>query len=80
MAKGFNADEINLGNFEGIKLYRRISAPLHAVQLNYEEGWFVTTSEGRERGKPGDYMVISAEGRKVVDRDEFEDNFSEVKE
>lgn len=80
MARGFNADDIQIGNFEGIKVYRKVAAPIKAVQLNYEEGWYVTTVDGRERGKPGDYLVIAAEGRKVVDRDTFEDNYTEVKE
>jgi hypothetical protein len=50
----FNADEITLDNFEGIKQVRKRPVIVHALQMNFPEGFKVTTNEGVMIGKPGE--------------------------
>lgn len=81
MSRPVDANKIELGNFEGIRPCRKLPQLMHAVQLNYEEGFFVDNEEGRSRGAAGDYLLFDANGsRSVCRRDVFEDTFTFVKE
>ena len=62
--KPFNADEITLDNFEGIFKCKKKPMIVHAVQLNFPEGFKVTTMEGEVIGKPGDYLMFGVDGEK----------------
>ena len=77
----FNADEITLDNFEGIVKCRKKPIVIHAVQLNYPEGFKVTTLEGVMKGKPGDYLMFGINGEKYpCDKDIFEKSYDIVKD
>lgn len=49
--KPFNADEITLDNFEGIKKCKKRPIIVHCLQMNFPEGFEVTTKEGKLKGK-----------------------------
>ena len=75
----FNADLITKDNFEGFKKYVKKSIPIDALQLNFPEGFEVTTMEGRLRGKPGDYLIIGTEGEKYpCDKEIFQKIYTEI--
>lgn len=60
----FNADDITLENWDGIKEYRKKPVVIHAVQMLLPEGFKVTTLEGVMRGQPGDYLIFGIKGEK----------------
>lgn len=62
--KGFNADDITLENWEGIRKCMKKPIPVHAVQLNFPEGFNVTTMEGVVHGNQGDYLMFGVSGEK----------------
>ena len=69
----FNADEITLDNFEGIKDCRKKPIIVHCLQMNFPEGFEVTTKEGKLSGKQGDYLMFGIDGEKYpCDKDIFE--------
>ena len=69
----FDADPITPHNWDPMLRVRKKPIVVHATQLNFEEGFEVTTMEGRLRGKPGDYLLIGVKGEKYpVDREIFE--------
>ena len=77
----FNADEITLDNWEGIKKCRKKPLIVHAAQLNFPEGFEVTTMEGKLSGKPGDYLMIGVDGEKYpIDKTIFEKTYNVVEE
>ncbi len=70
--KPWNADEIHLGNWTPIMRVRKRPVVVHATQLNFPEGFEVTTREGKMRGKPGDWLMIGIDGEKYpCDQDIF---------
>ena len=64
MRKPFNADDITLDNWEKILRVRKKPIVVHAIQINFPEGFEVTTKEGKLQGKQGDYLMIGVEGEK----------------
>lgn len=74
--KPFNADKITLDNFEGIIKCRKKPIVIHALQLNFPEGFEVTTKEGKLFGKPGDYLMFGIKGEKYpCDKEIFEESY-----
>jgi len=74
----FNADEITLDNFEGIKKYRKEPIVIHAIQLNFP--FEVTTKEGKLRGKAGDFLIWGIKGEKYpCDSEIFNETYREVR-
>ncbi len=85
----FDADDITLTNWENIKRYRMITQALErghclkkpivvqAVQINFPEGFSVTTKEGVMKGKKGDYLIWGViEGEKYpCDKEIFEKTY-----
>ena len=77
--KPFNADNITLNNFEGIVKCRKRPFIVHALQLNFPEGFEVTTMEGKVKGKPGDYLMFGVNGEKYpCDKDIFETTYDVI--
>ena len=54
MKEPFNADGITIDNWESVLMVMKKPVVVHAVQLNFPEGFEVTTKEGKLRGKPGE--------------------------
>lgn len=72
----FDADEITVDNWEPMLRVRKRPVVVHATQLNFPEGFTVTTGEGKLRGKPGDYLMIGVKGEKYpCDREIFEETY-----
>ncbi len=70
----FNADPINLDNWDPILEVRKKPIIVHALQLNFPEGFKVTTMEGSLLGKAGDYLMIGVHGEKYpIDRLVFDE-------
>ena len=77
----FDADPITLTNFEGIVTCRKKPIAVHALQLNFPEGFVVTTKEGKMRGKSGDYLMFGIDGEKYpCDKGIFERSYDIVDE
>lgn len=78
--KPFNADGITLDNFEPVLRVRKKPVIVHAIQLNFPEGFSVTTKEGVFlKGKPGDYLMFGVEGEKYpCDKQIFEKTYDVV--
>lgn len=75
----FNADQITMENFEGIIKCRKKPVIVHALQLNFQEGFQVTTLEGVVTGRPGDYLMFGVDGEKYPCRKEiFEKSYDIV--
>ena len=75
----FNADDITLENWEPMLSVRKKPVIVHATQLNFPEGFEVTTMEGKVRGKPGDYLMIGVNGEKYpIAREIFEKTYDVV--
>ena len=75
----FNADDINVDNWDIMLKVMKKPIVIHATQLNFPEGFKVTTIEGEMTGKPGDYLVIGVYGEKYpIDRDIFEGTYDIV--
>ncbi len=67
----FNADEITTDNWDGLVQVQPLT--IHACQMNFPEGFSVTTEHGVEVGEPGDYLVIKSDGEKhPIAKDTFE--------
>ena len=74
--KPFNADDITLDNWEPMLKVRKKPVIVHATQLNFPEGFEVTTKEGKLKGKPGDYLMIGIDGEKYpCDKSIFERSY-----
>ncbi len=70
------ADDINTGNWEPMLCVRKKPIIVHATQLNFPEGFWVSTKEGIMKGKPGDYLMIGIEGEKYpIDKNTFEKSY-----
>jgi len=79
MMRAFDADPI-LGpqNWEEKQFVRARKKPIIilALQLNFPEGFEVTTKQGRVKGKPGDYLMFGPDGEKYpCDRETFESTY-----
>jgi hypothetical protein len=64
MNEPFNTKDITIDNFEGVKRVRKKPLVVHALQLNFPEGFVVETIEGTMCGKPGDYLMFGVNGEK----------------
>ena len=74
----FNADEITLDNFE-ISKFVKNPIFVNALQLNFPEGFEVTTRQGKVNGKPGDYLMFGQDGEKYLfDREIFEKTYVRI--
>lgn len=88
--KPFNADQITLDNFEGIfkckkklEFASKAAFPviIHALQLNFPEGFTITSKEGIEYGQPGDYLMFGIRGEKYICAKEiFEESYEKVED
>lgn len=77
----FNADRITPDNFEGFRRVRKKPVIVHALQMNFPEGFAVTTPEGIVRGKAGDYLMVGVKGEKYPCRkDIFEATYDVLKD
>ena len=78
----FDANAITLDNFEGVVKCRKKPIIVHALQLNFPEGFLVTTKEGDSlAGKPGDYLMFGIDGEKYpCDKSIFERTYDIVEE
>ncbi len=64
MSSPFDANRITLDNFEGIIKVRKKPIIVHALQLNFTEGFKVTTPSGVVHGQYGDYLMFGNSGEK----------------
>lgn len=74
----FDADKITRDNWEPMLTVRKKPVLVHATQLNFPEGFRVTTMDGQAAllGKPGDYLLIGIRGERYpVDREIFEETY-----
>lgn len=72
----FNADDITIDNWEPILSVRKKPIIINATQLNYPEGFEVTTMEGRLKSKSGDYLMFGVNGEKYpCDKEIFEQTY-----
>ena len=79
MMNPFDADNITLNNFEPILKVRKKPIIIHAIQINFPEGFQVTTKEGVMQGKPGDYLIFGIKGEKYpCDKEIFEESYDIV--
>jgi hypothetical protein len=70
------ADRITRSNWEGVVRVRKKPIVVHAVQLNFPEGFKVASKEGVLTGKPGDYLMIGVQGEKYpIDKEIFEQTY-----
>ena len=77
----FDADLITKDNWDPMLRVRKKPIVVHATQLNFSEGFKVSTMEGELRGKPGDYLLIGIKGEKYpVDREIFEATYDVLEE
>lgn len=76
----FNADPITVDNWNGFKRVYHKPIVVHACQMNFPEGFKVTTLAGVVVGRSGDYLIIGAKGeRYTCTREIFEESYEEVK-
>ena len=78
MNKPFNADDITLDNWceEVIIKCRKKPVIIHAIQINFPEGFMVTTKEGKMKGKQWDYLMFGVRGEKYIcDKEIFEESY-----
>ena len=74
-----DANQITVDNFEGVFKCRKKPITVHAVQINFPEGFTVKTLEGVMLGKPGDYLIIGVDGKKYpCDKEIFEKTYDIV--
>ena len=77
----FDADLITRDNWDPMLRVRRKPVVEHDTQLNFPEGFKVSTMEGELRSKPGDYLVIGVKGEKYpVDCEIFEATYDVLEE
>jgi len=75
----FNADNVTLNNFDGIVTCRKKPIIIHALQINFLEGFRVSSKEGVLTGKPGDYLMFGVDGEKYIcDKEIFERTYEVV--
>ena len=60
----FDADGITPHNWENVLAVRKRPLVVHALQLNFPEGFKVTTLEGVMCGRPGDFLMFGVDGEK----------------
>jgi len=77
--KPFNANDIAIDNWDGMCVVRKKPVVVHAAQLNFPEGFEVTTMEGVVQGKPGDFLIIGVAGEKYpIDQEIFKKTYDIV--
>ena len=77
--KPFDADKITINNWDPMLRVRKKPVIVHATQLNFPEGFEVTTKEGKLRGKPRDYLMFGIDGEKYpCDQSIFERTYEIV--
>lgn len=77
----FNADDITLDNFGGVFKCRKKPIIVHALQLNFPEGFTVTTIAGTVTAKAGDYLMFGTNGEKYpCDKDIFEKTYDIIED
>ena len=69
----FNADDITVDNWEPMFRVRKRPVITHATQLNFPEGFEVTTPSGKVKGEKGDYLMIGPGGEKYPCKKEIFD-------
>jgi group I intron endonuclease len=64
----FNADFITQNNWDPIIkcIGKVVKKTFYATQMNFPEGFQLTTPPGVMKGKPGDYLVIDEVGNKFI--------------
>jgi hypothetical protein len=67
----WNADGVTLENWDGFRPVRKKPVVVHACQMNFPEGFSVTTPEGVVCGKQGDWLMIGVAGEKYPIRDDI---------
>lgn len=79
--KPLNADDITLDNFEGYIKCRKKPIIITALQMNFPEGFEVTTMEGKVRGNSGDYLMFGVAGEKYpCNKEIFEKSYDIIGE
>lgn len=77
----FNADEITVSNWEPMFEVRKKPIIIHATQINFPEGFIVTSKEGKMVGKPGDWLMFGVDGeRYICDKKIFEKTYDIIGE
>lgn len=72
----FDANNITIDNWQLMMQVRKKPVIVHATQLNFPEGFTVTTKEGVMKGKPHDYLMIGVNGEKYpIDKEIFEKTY-----
>ena len=75
----FNADEITVDNWDGMIPVQKKPVIVHACQMNFPEGFSVTTHHGVAIGDPGDYLLIGIDGEKYpIKKDIFEQTYNSI--
>ena len=75
----FNADDITIDNFEGVKHYIERPVVIHALQLNFPEGFKITVAGRIIYGKQGDYLIFGDTGEKYMcPKEVFENMYDPV--
>ncbi len=71
-----DATNISPENFEGFFTCKKKPVLVHAIQMNFKEGFTVSTEEGKLEGKQGDYLMIGSHGEKrVIKKKHFEKSY-----
>ena len=79
MCEPWDANRMTIDNWEPVLVVRKRPVEVHAIQLDFPEGFVVDTAEGRMKGKPGDYLMIGVKGEKYpIDREIFEETYEIV--
>lgn len=77
----FNASDITLDNWEGIKKCRKKPIVVHCIQMNFPEGFEVETMEGIMSGKAGDFLIFGINGEKYpCDQEIFHKTYDIIEE
>jgi len=75
----FNADDITIDNFEGVRHYIERPVVIHALQLNFPEGFKITVAGRIIYGKQGDYLIFGDNGEKYMcPKEVFENMYDPV--
>ena len=61
-AAPFDMDGATPDNWEGFRPCVKKPVVVHACQMNFREGFCITTANGVVKGKPGDYLVVALDG------------------
>ena len=77
----FITDNITLENWEGFRRAIKRPIAINVCQINFPEGFSVTTLEGVMTGKPGDYLIIGVNKEKYICKKEiFEKTYDFIEE